>query len=127
MVDTLLQPISKVQKSFFKDTTDFINFIENTKVKKGTFLVSMDFTSLYTNIPQNEGIEIVCKAYENFYKDNPPIPTHYLQEMLLDQSSKKSLSSLMENTTYKPMLLQWAQRQQFLLPIFLWHILKQQL
>ena len=23
-----------------------------------------------------------CKAYENFYKDNPPIPTHYLREML---------------------------------------------
>ena len=75
-VDTLLQPISKIQKSYLKDTTDLINFIENTKVKKRTFLVSMDVTSLYTNIPQNEGIEIVCKAYENFYKDNPPIPTH---------------------------------------------------
>ena len=33
----------------------------------------MDVTSLYTNIPQNEGIEIVCKAYGNFYKDNPPM------------------------------------------------------
>ena len=42
----------------------------------------MDVTSLYTNIPQNEGIEIVCKAYENFDKNNPPIPTHYLREML---------------------------------------------
>ena len=42
----------------------------------------MDVTSLYTNIPQNEGIEIVFKAYENFCKDNPPIPTHYLGEML---------------------------------------------
>ena len=41
----------------------------------------MDVTSLYTNIPQNEGIEIVCKAYEDFYKDNHPIPTHYLREM----------------------------------------------
>ena len=70
-----------MQKSYLKDTTVFINFIENTKVKKRTFLVSMDVASLYTNIPQNEGIEIGCKAYENFYKDNPPIPTHYLQEM----------------------------------------------
>ena len=42
----------------------------------------MDVTILHTNIPQNEGIEIVCKAYENFYKDNAPIPTHYLREML---------------------------------------------
>ena len=81
-VDTLLQPISKIRKSYLKDITDFINFIENTKVKKRTFLVSMDVTSLYTNIPQNEGIEIVCKAYENFYKYNPPIPTHYLRKML---------------------------------------------
>ena len=81
-VDALLQPISKIQKSYLKDITDFINFIENTKVKKRTFLVSMDVTSLYTNIPQKEGIEIVCKAYENFYKYNPPIPTHYLRKML---------------------------------------------
>ena len=42
----------------------------------------MDVTSLSTNIPRNEGIEIVSKAYENFYKDNPPIPTHYMGEML---------------------------------------------
>ena len=34
------------------------------------------------NISENEGIEIVCRAYENFYKDNPFIPTHYLREML---------------------------------------------
>ena len=43
-------------------------------MKNRTLLVSMDITSLYTNIIQNEGIEIVCKAYKNFYKDNPPIP-----------------------------------------------------
>ena len=34
------------------------------------------------NIAENEGIEIVCRAYENVYKDNLPIPTHYLREML---------------------------------------------
>ena len=28
----------------------------------------MDDTSLNTNIAQNEGIEIVCSAYEKFYK-----------------------------------------------------------
>lgn len=73
-VDTLLQPISKSQRSYLKDTTDFINFIESTKVKNRTFLVLMDVTSLYANIPQNEGIDTVCKAYDNFYKENLPPP-----------------------------------------------------
>ena len=38
--------------------------------------------SLYTNIPQEEGIRIVCKVYETFHKNKPPIPTHYLGDML---------------------------------------------
>ena len=81
-VDTLLQPISKAQASYLKDTTDFINFIENTKVKKRTFLVSMDVTSLHTNIPHEEGIATVCRAYDEFHRNNPPIPTKYLRQML---------------------------------------------
>ena len=43
-VDHLLH-IAKVQPS---DTTDFINFIEKTKLPPNTTLVSMDVTSLYT-------------------------------------------------------------------------------
>ena len=42
----------------------------------------MYVTSLYTNIPQEEGITTVCNAYEIFYKNNPPIPTQYIREML---------------------------------------------
>ena len=42
----------------------------------------MDVTSLYTNIPQEEGTEIVCKTYELFHNNDPPIPTHYLREIL---------------------------------------------
>ena len=37
-VDKLLQPIAQKQKSYLKDTTDFINFIEKTKVSQGTIL-----------------------------------------------------------------------------------------
>ena len=47
-----------------------------------TILVSMDVTSLYTNILQEEGIEAVCKAYEKFHNNNPPIPTRLLNDML---------------------------------------------
>ena len=49
-VDKLLQPITKQQKPYLKDSTDFINFIE----KMDIILVSMDATSLNTNIPQEE-------------------------------------------------------------------------
>ena len=81
-VDNLLQPIAKAKKSYLKDTTHFISFIENTKVTENTVLVSMDVTSLYTNIPQEEGINTVCIAYEKFYGEKPPIPSQHLREML---------------------------------------------
>ena len=81
-VDNLLQPIAKAQKSYVKDTTHFINFIENTKVTENTVLVSMDVTSLYTNIPQEEGMNTVCIAYEKFYGEKLPIPIQHLREML---------------------------------------------
>ena len=62
--------------------TDFINYRENTKVPEDVILVSMDVTSLYTNIPQVEGIHTVCRAYETFYINKPPIPTQLLEQAL---------------------------------------------
>ena len=81
-LDKLLQPIALKQESYLKDTTDFINFIERTRVPENAILVSMDVTSLYTNIPQEEGIETVCKAYDAFYKEETPIPTEYIKRAL---------------------------------------------
>ena len=42
----------------------------------------MDVTSLYTNITQEEGIQTVCRAYDAFYENKPPIPTPLLKEAL---------------------------------------------
>ena len=81
-MDTLLQATAQKQQSFIKDTTDFISFIEKTKIDKDAILVSMDASSLYTNIPQEEGAEIVCKTYESFHTCNPPIRARFLREML---------------------------------------------
>ena len=81
-VDKLLQPIAQQQKSYLKDTTVFINFIERTKVPEKALLVSMDVKSLYTNIPQEEGIQTVCKAYVSFYQNKIPIPTPLLDRVL---------------------------------------------
>ena len=82
IVDSLLQPIAKSQKSYLKDTTDFVNFIERRNLPGDVFLVSLDVTSLYTNIPQEEGINTVCKAYQTFYGENTPIPTQSLRRIL---------------------------------------------
>ena len=81
-VDTLLQPIERKQKSFIKDTSDFISFTEKTTIGKDTILVSMDVSSSYTNLPQEEGTEIVCNAYDSFHNYKPTIPTRFLREML---------------------------------------------
>ena len=77
-VDSLLQPIAKSQKSYLKDTTNFVNFIERRNLPEDAFLVSLDVASQYTNIPQEEGINTVCKAYQTFYGENTPMPTQSL-------------------------------------------------
>ena len=100
----------------------FISFIENTKIGQDTILVAMDVSSLYTNIPQEEGIKIVCKAYETFHNNDPPIPTHYLREMLgliLTVLQRTHLSSI-KKIISKHMVSQWAQKQQCLLLIYSW-------
>ena len=81
-VDSLLQPIAKSQKSYLKDTTDFVNFIERRNLPGDVFLVSLDVASLYTNIPQEEGINTVCKAYQTFYGENTPTPPNPSEESL---------------------------------------------
>jgi len=80
-VAKLLQPIAKQLKSYLKDSTDFINFIEKKDSAEG-ILVSMDLISLYTNIPLEQGIQTVCRSYETFYLNRLPIPTPLAVVML---------------------------------------------
>ena len=72
------------------------------------------------NIPQEEGTVIVRKTYELFHNNDPPISTHCLREM----QQKTHLSS-METIISKPIGLQWAQKQQWLLQIPRWQRVKQ--
>ena len=39
---SLLQPITQKQESYLKDTTDFINFIENTQISNDVILATLD-------------------------------------------------------------------------------------
>jgi len=81
-VDSLLQPIAQKQESYIKDTTHFINFIENTPLPDGAVLATFDVSSLYTNIPQEEGIEVVCLYYQKHYQSRTPIPTQLLGDLM---------------------------------------------
>ena len=83
---------SPKQESYLNDTTDFINFIENTQIPDDVILATLDVSSLYTNIPQSEGIEVICRYYEELYEDNLPIPTNNLRELMrliLEENSFK--------------------------------------
>ena len=51
-VDSLLQPITQKQESYIKDTTHFVNFIENKTFPHKVKLATLDVCSLYTYIPQ---------------------------------------------------------------------------
>ena len=88
-VDSRLQPIAQKQESYIKDTTHFINFIENTPLPEAAIL---SCTGLYTNIPQEEGIEIVCRFYKEHYQPVLPIPTQFLGDsmrLILTENSFK--------------------------------------
>ena len=110
----MLHTIAQQQKSYIKDTTDFINLIEKTELQKGVILVSMDVTSFYTNIPQEGGINIVCTAYKTFYSDRLPIP-----KCLLEKAPRLVLqeNSFQFNKHKEPLrALRWS----YPLPIFPW-------
>ena len=66
--------------SYIKDTTDFINFIENSFQKKPFSSQWMLLAS--TIILQEESTQIVCKAHGKYYQNNPPVPTEFLRQML---------------------------------------------
>ena len=60
-VDEHLKPFVKQVPSYVRDTTDFINKVENFHSYTDFYLVTMDVTSLYTNIPNHEGMTAVYR------------------------------------------------------------------
>jgi len=85
----------------------------------------MDVTSLYTNIPQEEEIQTVCKAYDTFYEDTPPIPTGFTCASAQANTTEKLVPVLWKKITYKHTEPPWALKWWSLLPIYLWAKSKQ--
>ena len=116
-VDRLLvKPIAQKQKSYLKDTTDFITVIERTKLPNNTILVSMDVTSLYTNIVVKEGMTKYCMpSIRGFLPGRPTSPYKALERNALSHSTRLiefipvPLKEVPTNPTYKHMVQQWPQ------------------
>ena len=49
--------------SYIKDTHDFLQKIEQTKIPQNSFFVNLDVDSLYTNINNKEGLAAVAEAF----------------------------------------------------------------
>ena len=68
--------------SFIKDTSDFINRLNETKdTNEDTVLVTLDVKSLYTNILNHEGTEAVKSALNSV--SQKPIATKVIIKILL--------------------------------------------
>ena len=74
LVDQFLKDISTRGRSYLKDTTHFLETIEDLgQLPKGCFLVTLDVTSLYTNTPNREGVE-TAKTAPYYYKPRAKNP-----------------------------------------------------
>lgn len=79
-VDSFLQPFIVEDKSYVKDTIDFISKAEGLQIPDDAILLTMDIVSLYTNIP----LEKAHLSLENCLdrRDNLSPPTHFLMDSL---------------------------------------------
>ena len=76
-VDKLLQPIAQQQKSYLKDTTAFINFIERTKVPEKAYLSQWTSRAFIQIYHRKRGYKPCAKHTSLFIKIKFPSPRHY--------------------------------------------------
>ena len=89
-VDYFLKPIVQNTSSYIRDTTHFLNLLENFKqTPDNTFLVTMDVSSLYTNIPNDLGIE-ACREQLEINQAGSQFPTNKSIIDLLDMVLSKN-------------------------------------
>ena len=79
-LDHHLKPVMQKEKSYIKDSNDFINKIRDiSSIPEGSLLVTADVVGLYPNIPNELGLEALKKALDN--QEVKPIPTKDLVNM----------------------------------------------
>ena len=87
LVDEILRKYSKLAKSYIKDTSHFLQEIQNIEIHPGDIIATVDVTALYTNIPHEDGIQ---KVKEFLKKHDAPQAELTLVETLLEHILKKN-------------------------------------
>ena len=106
-VDHYVPPHAKALPSNVKDTTNFINKLENVKdISKDSILVTLDVKALYTNIPNHEGVETVKETLNSQAKK--PIATRVIITFLYLILTQNNFVYLMVLTISKRKVVPWA-------------------
>ena len=83
-VDSFLKPSAMQTSSYIRDTTDFVNKLEefknNTSKINDSFLVTMDVSSLYPNIDHGEGIAACREALER--RTSKSVPSDVIADLI---------------------------------------------
>ncbi len=81
--DFYLQPLTRLNDSYIKDTTDYVRKIKDVECNENTLLVSADVSALYTVIDHAEGVEACCEMLEQRSdSEKKKMPTKYIREIL---------------------------------------------
>ena len=100
---------------------EIINFIENMQISNYTvcgFSHSRCELPLHKH-PATEGIDVICHHYEKHYEHNLPISTNSYGNFY-GSYSKRIISNLRKDTSYKHKASLWELRWQLLSLLFLW-------
>ena len=73
-IDYILLPFVKKQDTYLKDTTDFINKIENTRIPPNTYLITFDAVGMYNQFSYQEILNSVSNVLDNISGNQYKIP-----------------------------------------------------
>ena len=83
-VDSFLKPAAMQTSSYIRDTTDFVNKIEefknNINKSKDFYIVTMDVSSLYPNIDHEEGVAACREALER--RIDKSVPSDVIADLI---------------------------------------------
>ena len=87
LVDEILRKYSKLAGSCIKDTSHFLQEIQNIQIHSGDITATVDVMALYTNIPHEDGIQ---KVKDSLRRHNAPPEELVLVKTLLEHILKKN-------------------------------------